>query len=92
MPVCILIYLSKIMNNRILKRPADNEYQIIAQSWRYSGQFSNKLFFAMVDFDDAPGEYILMIFFIKLMNFIFLMIDYRSFSNGKSFEMFFLFF
>lgn len=35
-------------------RPADNEYQIIAQSWRYSGQFSNKLFFAMVDFDDAP--------------------------------------
>ncbi|RNA25417.1 tumor suppressor candidate 3 [Brachionus plicatilis] len=35
-------------------RPANDEFQIVAQSWRYSPQFSNKLFFAMVDFDDAP--------------------------------------
>ena len=37
-------------------RPANDEYQIVAQSWRYSPQFSNKLFFAMVDFDDAPDS------------------------------------
>jgi oligosaccharyltransferase complex subunit gamma len=38
-------------------RPANEEYTILAQSWRYSVQFTNKLFFAMVDFDDAPDVF-----------------------------------
>ncbi len=40
-----------------INSPANEEYQIVAQSWRYSSQFSNKLFFAMVDFDDAPDVF-----------------------------------
>ena len=40
-----------------MKRPAHDEYQIVAQSWRLYGQFTNKLFFAMVDFDDAPDVF-----------------------------------
>lgn len=38
-------------------RPANDEYQIVAQSWRYSAQFNNKLFFAMVDFDEASDVF-----------------------------------
>jgi len=38
-------------------KPANEEYQIVAQSWRYSAQFSNKLFFAMVDFDEASDVF-----------------------------------
>lgn len=36
-----------------LRRPAHDEYQIVAQSYRYSSAFSDKLFFAMVDFDEG---------------------------------------
>lgn len=38
-------------------RPANEEYQIVAQSWRYSAQFNNRLFFAMVDFDEASDVF-----------------------------------
>jgi len=38
-------------------KPANEEYQMLAQSWRYSAQFSNKLFFTMVDYDDAPDVF-----------------------------------
>lgn len=41
----------------ILSREANNEYQILANSWRYSQQYSNKLFFAMVDFDEGPDVF-----------------------------------
>ena len=34
-------------------RHAFNEFQILANSWRYSQQYNNKLFFAMVDFDEG---------------------------------------
>ena len=34
-------------------RQANEEYIILANSWRYSQQYSNKLFFAMVDYDDG---------------------------------------
>ncbi|CAF1437881.1 unnamed protein product [Adineta ricciae] len=32
---------------------AHDEFQVVAQSYRYSKAFSNKLFFAMVDFDEG---------------------------------------
>ncbi|CAG0891504.1 unnamed protein product [Cyprideis torosa] len=34
-------------------RPAYEEFQIVANSYRYSQAFSDKMFFAMVDFDEA---------------------------------------
>ena len=37
-------------------KQAHEEYQLVANSWRYSQQYSSKLFFAMVDFDEGPGE------------------------------------
>ena len=36
-------------------KQAHEEYQLVANSWRYSQQYSNKMFFAMVDFDEGPG-------------------------------------
>ena len=40
----------------ICKQAAD-EYQLVANSYRYSQLFSNKLFFAMVDFDEGPDGF-----------------------------------
>ena len=37
-------------------KQAHEEYQLVANSWRYSQQYSNKMFFAMVDFDEGPGK------------------------------------
>ena len=54
--VVMLTALSQQRDCQICK-PANDEYQIVAQSWRYSAQFSNKLFFAMVDFDEAPDVF-----------------------------------
>ncbi len=41
---------------------AHEEYQMVANSWRYSQQYSNKLFFAMVDFDEGPDVFQMMKF------------------------------
>lgn len=38
-------------------RQADEEYQILANSWRYSSAFTNKIFFAMVDFDEGADVF-----------------------------------
>jgi len=40
----------------VCKQAAD-EYQLVANSYRYSQLFSNKLFFAMVDFDEGPDVF-----------------------------------
>ena len=34
-------------------KQANDEFQVVANSWRYSGGFTNRLFFAMVDYDDC---------------------------------------
>jgi len=36
---------------------ASEEFTILANSWKYSTGFSNKLFFGRVDFDDAPDVF-----------------------------------
>lgn len=41
----------------ILHRQAHDEFQIVAQSYRYSSAFTNKVFFAMVDFDDGSDVF-----------------------------------
>nr|XP_031527442.1 magnesium transporter protein 1 isoform X2 [Vicugna pacos] len=40
-----------------LKRQADEEFQILANSWRYSSAFTNRIFFAMVDFDEGSDVF-----------------------------------
>ncbi len=41
-------------------KQASEEYQLVANSYRYSQQFSNKMFFAMVDFDEGPDAFQIM--------------------------------
>nr|XP_040123972.1 tumor suppressor candidate 3 isoform X5 [Ictidomys tridecemlineatus] len=38
-------------------RQANEEYQILANSWRYSSAFCNKLFFSMVDYDEGTDVF-----------------------------------
>lgn len=55
----MVVMLTALSANRECQicKPANDEYQIVAQSWRYSAQFNNKLFFAMVDFDEASDVF-----------------------------------
>ncbi|XP_032832867.2 dolichyl-diphosphooligosaccharide--protein glycosyltransferase subunit TUSC3-like [Petromyzon marinus] len=36
---------------------ANEEFQILANSWRYSGSYSSRLYFAMVDFDEGSDVF-----------------------------------
>ncbi|KAK7097909.1 tumor suppressor candidate 3-like [Littorina saxatilis] len=38
-------------------KQANEEFQILANSWRYSQQYSNQLFFTMVDYDEGPDVF-----------------------------------
>lgn len=38
-------------------RQANDEFQIVANSWRYSQQYSNRLFFALVDYDEGADVF-----------------------------------
>uniref|UniRef100_A0A673NL18 Dolichyl-diphosphooligosaccharide--protein glycosyltransferase subunit MAGT1 n=1 Tax=Sinocyclocheilus rhinocerous TaxID=307959 RepID=A0A673NL18_9TELE len=38
-------------------KQADEEYQILANSWRYSNAFTNRIFFATVDFDEGSDVF-----------------------------------
>uniref|UniRef100_A0A8C3SXU5 Tumor suppressor candidate 3 n=12 Tax=Archelosauria TaxID=1329799 RepID=A0A8C3SXU5_CHESE len=38
-------------------RQANEEYQVLANSWRYSSAFSNKLFFTIVDYDEGADVF-----------------------------------
>uniref|UniRef100_A0A0L8HYT1 Tumor suppressor candidate 3 n=1 Tax=Octopus bimaculoides TaxID=37653 RepID=A0A0L8HYT1_OCTBM len=38
-------------------RHANEEFTILANSWRYSQQYSNRLFFAMVDYDEGSDVF-----------------------------------
>lgn len=55
-----------------VSRQADEEYQILANSWRYSSAFTNKIFFAAVDFDEGSDVFHMVLFshicFIKSCN------------------------
>ncbi|KAK6473553.1 magnesium transporter protein 1-like [Huso huso] len=41
-------------------KQADEEYQILANSWRYSNAFTNRVFFATVDFDEGSDVFHMM--------------------------------
>lgn len=38
-------------------RQAKEEYDIVANSWRSSGDYSSRIFFTMVDFDEGPDVF-----------------------------------
>ncbi|KAG2463656.1 MAGT1 protein, partial [Polypterus senegalus] len=44
----------------VVCKQADEEYQILANSWRYSSAFTNKIFFAAVDFDEGSDVFHMM--------------------------------
>lgn len=51
-------------------RQANEEYQVLANSWRYSSAFSNKLFFTVVDYDEGADVFqqvVFGFFFFKCM-------------------------
>lgn len=55
----------------LLCRQANEEYQVLANSWRYSSAFSNKLFFTVVDYDEGADVFqqvsgLIVIFIIKI--------------------------
>uniref|UniRef100_A0A8D0HD45 Dolichyl-diphosphooligosaccharide--protein glycosyltransferase subunit MAGT1 n=1 Tax=Sphenodon punctatus TaxID=8508 RepID=A0A8D0HD45_SPHPU len=41
----------------VVCKQADEEYQILANSWRFSSAFTNKIFFATVDFDEGSDVF-----------------------------------
>ena len=41
----------------VVCKQAHDEFQIVAQSYRYSSAFSNKVFFGMVDFDEGSDVF-----------------------------------
>ena len=41
----------------LIFRQANDEFQIVANSYRYSQQYSNQMFFAMVDFDEGSDVF-----------------------------------
>ncbi|KAK2150514.1 hypothetical protein LSH36_402g02029 [Paralvinella palmiformis] len=55
----VIIMLTALQSQRQCSvcRQANDEFQILANSWRYSQQFSNKLFFAMVDYDEGADVF-----------------------------------
>ncbi|KAG8504981.1 Magnesium transporter protein 1, partial [Galemys pyrenaicus] len=46
-----------VSNNSGFSLQADEEFQILANSWRYSSAFTNRIFFAMVDFDEGSDVF-----------------------------------
>lgn len=59
-------------------RQADEEYQILANSWRYSSAFTNRIFFAMVDFDEGSD-----VFQMVTFTFVLHLIPYSFKLNMK---------
>ena len=55
----IIVMFTALAANRqcAVCKQASDEYQLVANSYRYSQLFSNKLFFAMVDFDEGPDVF-----------------------------------
>lgn len=55
----VIIMLTALQPQRqcSICRQANDEYTILANSWRYSQQYSNKLFFAMVDYDEGSDVF-----------------------------------
>lgn len=65
------------LTHRLLSpcRQAHDEFLIVANSWRYSQQYSNRLFFVMVDFDEGQDVFTTVRSLIPLSFFFFKSIE-----------------
>ena len=50
-------FVYRLIQQCAICKQASEEYQVVANSYRYSQHYSNKLFFAMVDFDEGPDVF-----------------------------------
>ncbi|XP_007955450.1 magnesium transporter protein 1 [Orycteropus afer afer] len=55
--VIVMFTALQLHRQCIVCKQADEEFQILANSWRYSSAFTNKIFFAMVDFDEGSDVF-----------------------------------
>jgi len=55
----IIVMFTALSANRqcAICKQASDEYTMVANSYRYSQAYSNKMFFAMVDFDEGPDVF-----------------------------------
>ncbi|XP_010074309.1 PREDICTED: tumor suppressor candidate 3, partial [Pterocles gutturalis] len=53
----IVMFTAKPQRQCSVCRQANEEYQVLANSWRYSSAFSNKLFFTIVDYDEGADVF-----------------------------------
>ena len=55
----VVLMLTALQSQRqcTVCRQAHEEFLIVANSWRYSQQYSDKLFFVMVDYDEGPDVF-----------------------------------
>ncbi|XP_018088427.1 magnesium transporter protein 1-like isoform X2 [Xenopus laevis] len=55
----VVVMFTALQTHRqcVVCKQADEEYQILANSWRYSSAFTNRIFFAMVDFDEGSDVF-----------------------------------
>nr|CAH8857652.1 unnamed protein product [Trichobilharzia regenti] len=55
----VILLLTALSSGRncVPCKQAFEEFQIVATSWKYSKQRDNRLFFAVADFDNAPGVF-----------------------------------
>lgn len=52
-----LMFAFVIQQCSCLCRQAHEEFLVIANSWRYSQMYSNRLFFALIDFDEGADVF-----------------------------------
>lgn len=50
----IVMFTTLQFSSCVICQPAAEEFQILANSWQFSNAFGNKVFFAMVDFEESP--------------------------------------
>ncbi|KAH9519860.1 tumor suppressor candidate 3 [Bulinus truncatus] len=55
----VVVMLTALQPQRscVVCKQANEEFQILANSWRYSQQYSNRLFFALVDYDEGSDVF-----------------------------------
>lgn len=81
-PEYLIMWLSQFhfcMHWIFFNRQANDEYTILANSWRYYQQYSNKLFFAMVDYDEGSDVFSSVWTLWRFQSFIFIELDLNQF-------------
>ena len=59
---------------------ANDEFQVVASSWRYSQMYSSRLFFAMVDYDEGQDVFASVCHTFISLGFVFASVCYTFIS------------